>query len=73
MTNAKNLKVPRRFFSLTLPQVYDESLTYYEYMNKLFYAFNHIADYYSVIGSYDADTKTLTLSAGVNTEGSTEE
>lgn len=73
MTDAKNLKAPFKAYSLTLPQVYDDSLTYYEYMNKLFYAFNHIADYYAVLGTYDEATKTLTLSAGVKTSVTMEE
>lgn len=72
MTNSKNLKAPFKAYSLVLPQVYDDSLTFYEYMNKLFYAFNHIADYYAVLGTYNATTKTLTLSAGVSTTGTEE-
>lgn len=60
---AKNyapLKVPRSKYSLTIPQVYDDTLTFYEYMNKLLYAFQHSAEY-AVSTDYNADEKHLTI------------
>lgn len=48
--------------SLTIPQSYDDTLTFYEFMNELLYAFENIADVnFTLSSSYDAATYTLTL------------
>lgn len=67
--NIRNLKVPASYFSKVLPQSYDDTLTFYEYMNKLYYAFNHIADYsFSLNLTYTAETKNLDISLKSNEE-----
>lgn len=61
------LKVPAKDFSLVLPQSYDETITFYEYINKLYYAFTHISDYsFNLEMTYDASNYRLTLSTATN-------
>lgn len=54
------LNIPKSKYSMILPQVYDDTITFYEFMNKLLYAFEHIAEY-TVTTEYNADEKHLTI------------
>lgn len=60
MSNSR-LKIPQSKFSLILPQSYDNTITFTEYMNKLLYAFEHITVYadYTVSTAYNENTKNL--------------
>lgn len=56
-------KIPLKNYSLILPQTFDDSITFYEYMNKLLYAFEHAASLsFDLDAAYDAENKNLTLS-----------
>lgn len=67
-----NLKIPMKKISLTIPQVYDESLTYYEALSKIAYLLSNLSAYLFINSEYDETNKQLTLSIGVNPDGSTE-
>lgn len=62
MTEIEKLKEELNNISLTIPQSYDDTLTFFEYMNELLYAFENIADVNFLLDSdYNAATYTLTL------------
>lgn len=64
------LRIKPENYSLVLPQSYDETLTFYEYINKLYYAFTHISDYtFNLEMSYDPSNYRLTLGNATNSEG----
>lgn len=59
MSNTK-FNIPKNKYSLILPQSYDNTITFIEFMNKLLYVFEHDANY-TVTTEYNSDEQHLTI------------
>lgn len=65
--------VPINKISLTIPQVYDESLTYYEALSKIVYILENLPNYIYMKDSYDADTYTVSFESTEDLNGKVKE